>query len=562
MSASHGAADFRNRPLLVLDGDSFAHRSYHALPKSIRRAGHKAGGAIVGFANVLLRLYETERPRAVVVGWDTLTVRNFRQKLFPQYQSGRHFDAELLEQLAVLPELVSACGFANAKAPGFEADDFLAAAVAEEERAGGAALVASGDRDSFQLASAATTILYPVKAGELARIGPEEVCQRYGVAPRQVPDFIALRGDPSDKIPGASGIGPKGAAALLARYGSLEAALADGRWASQAQDLRLYKRIATMDPTAPLPSLADQVPTWDQAARLAREWQLDRLAQRFDELHAAPRAKPVTTPRRQPVEQALKIATFNVNNVNRRLSNLMGWLGRAQPNIVCLQELRCTDDAFPAAALSDIRYRAVWRGQRSFNGVATLTNLGDPVLTRDRLPGDPGDLQCRYIEAAVQGFLIASIYLPNGNPQPGPKFAYKLAWFERLLAHAKNRYAVEAPVVLAGDFNVVPTDRDIYPSKSWSKNALLQPESRAAFQRLLDQGWVDAVRARHPDARMYTFWDYKRDRWQRDAGLRIDFLLLNRPAAERLIDAGVDRDVRGEEDASDHAPVWATFRSV
>ena len=186
----------------------------------------------------------------------------------------------------------------------------------------------------------------------------------------------------------------------------------------------------------------------------------------------------------------------------------------------------------------------------------------NPVPTRDRLPGGSEDLQSRYIEAAIQGFLIASIYLPNGNPQPGPKFAYKLAWFERLLAHAKKCYSVNAPVVLAGDFNVVPTDSDIYPSKSWSKNALLQPESRACFQRLLDQGWVDAIRTRHPEAPMYTFWDYKRDRWQRDAGLRIDFLLLNRPAAERLIDAGVDRDVRGEEDASDHAPVWATFRSV
>ncbi len=498
----------------------------------------------------------------MVVGWDALTVRNFRQRLFPSYQSGRHFDADLLEQLAVLPELVSACGFANAKAPGFEADDFLAAAVAKEERAGGTVLVASGDRDSFQLASAATTILYPVKAGALERIGPDEVHRRYGVTPRQVPDFIALRGDPSDKIPGASGIGPKGAAALLARYGSLEAALADGRCASQAQDLRLYQRIATMDPTAPLPSLADQVPTWDQAAKLAREWQLERLAQRLDELRGASRAETVTAPRRGGTRQVLKIATFNVNNVNRRLRNLVGWLGNSQPNVACLQELKCTDNAFPAAALRDIGYHSVWRGQRSFNGVATLTNLGEPVLTRDRLPGDPDDLQPRYIEAAVQGFLIASIYLPNGNPQPGPKFAYKLAWFERLLAHAKTCYAVDAPVVLAGDFNVVPTDRDIYPSKSWSKNALLQPESRACFQRLLDQGWVDAIRARHPEAPMYSFWDYKRERWQRDAGLRIDFLLLNRPAAERLIDAGVDRDVRGEEDASDHAPVWATFRSV
>jgi len=562
VTASRSAANSSDRPLLVVDGDSFAHRSYHALPKSIRRAGNKAGGAIVGFANVLLRLYEAEQPRAVLVGWDTLTARNFRQQLFPSYQSGRQFDPELIEQLAVLPELVAACGFAHAKAAGFEADDFLAAGVAQEERAGGTVLVASGDRDSFQLASSATTILYPVKGGALERIGPEEVHQRYGVIPRQVPDFIALRGDPSDKIPGASGIGPKGAAAMLVRYGSLEAVLADGRFASQANDLRLYKRIATMDPTAPLPSLADQVPTWDQAARLAREWHLERLAERLEGLHPGPRPKPAPTSRRRDPGQVLKIGTFNVNNVNRRLRNLTGWLSTSRPNIVCLQELKCTDDAFPAAALSEIGYHAVWRGQRSFNGVATVTNLGEPVLTRDRLPGDPGDVQCRYIEAAVAGFLIASIYLPNGNPQPGPKFAYKLAWFERLLAHAKSCYAVDAPVVLAGDFNVVPTDRDIYPSKSWSKNALLQPESRACFQRLLDQGWVDAIRTRHPDAPMYTFWDYKRDRWQRDAGLRIDFLLLNRLAAERLIDSGVDREVRGEEDASDHAPVWATFRSL
>jgi len=546
----------------VIDGDSFAHRSYHALPKSIRRADDKAGGAIVGFANTLLRLYETEQPRAVLVGWDTLTVPNFRQLLYPPYQSGRQFDADLIDQLAVLPELVAACGFANAKAPGFEADDCLAAAAAHEESAGGTVLVASGDRDSFQLASPVTTILYPVKGGALERIGPEEVHQRYGVAPRQVPDFIALRGDPSDKLPGASGIGPRGAAALLVRYGSLEAALADRRCGSQAKDLRLYKRIATMDPTAPLPSLADQAPTWDQAASLAREWRLDRLAQRFDELHAGAHPKPARTIPGRSAEQVLKIGTFNINNVNRRLRNLLGWLTSAQPNIVCLQELKCTDDAFPAAALRDVGYHGVWRGQRSFNGVAALTNLGEPVLTRDRLPGDSDDLQPRYIEAAIKGFLIASIYLPNGNPQPGPKFVYKLAWFERLLTHAKKCYSVDAPVVLAGDFNVVPTDRDIYPSKSWSKNALLQPEIRRCFPRLLDQGWVDAIRARHPDAPMYSFWDYKRDRWQRDAGLRIDFLLLNRPAADRLIDAGVDRVVRGEEDASDHAPVWATFRSL
>jgi exodeoxyribonuclease-3 len=314
-----------------------------------------------------------------------------------------------------------------------------------------------------------------------------------------------------------------------------------------------------MDPSAPLPSLVDQVPTWNRAAELAREWQLDRLGRRFDELAAEPRPRPV---RSQPARQVLKIATFNVNNVNRRLRNLLGWLASSQPHIVCLQELKCSDEAFPSAELGGAGYRAVWRGQQTFNGVAILAKPGEPVVTRDRLPGDPADVQCRYIEAAVRGFLIASIYLPNGNPQPGPKFAYKLAWFERLLAHASTCYALNAPVLLAGDFNVVPTDRDIYPSKSWSKNALLQPESRDCFQRLLDQGWVDAVRARHPDQPLYTFWDYKRDRWQRDAGLRIDFLLLNHAAATRLIDAGVDREVRGLDGASDHAPVWATFHAI
>ena len=274
------------RPLLVIDGDSFAHRSYHALPKSIRRAGNKGGGAIVGFANFLLRLYEGERPRAVLVGWDTLGSPTYRQKLFPGYQGGREFDDELVEQLDALPEFVAACGFAFAKAPGYEADDFLAAAVAEEERRGGIAIVASGDRDAFQLASERTTILQPIKAGEMARIGPAEVRERYGVEPLQVPDFIALRGDPSDRLPGARGVGPKGAAALLRKYPTIEDAFADGQLASQAEALRLYRHIATMDPTAPLPPLNDQIPTWDKAAALARAWELNRLAARLDELAA------------------------------------------------------------------------------------------------------------------------------------------------------------------------------------------------------------------------------------------------------------------------------------
>ncbi len=273
-----------SRPLLVVDGDSFAHRAYHAVPKTIRRRGGKGAGAIVGFANFLLRFYAEEKPRAVLVGWDTLTASTFRHEALPVYQSGREFDADLIEQLEILPQFVAACGFAAAKAAGFEADDFLAAAVAEEERRGGSAVVASGDRDAFQLASDNTVILQPVRAGEVARIGPAQVRERYGVEPRQVPDFIALRGDASDKIPGARGIGPKGAAALLQRYGSLEAALADGRFAAQADELRLYKRIATMDAAAPLPSIDDQMPDWDAAAALAREWELRNLADRLTAL--------------------------------------------------------------------------------------------------------------------------------------------------------------------------------------------------------------------------------------------------------------------------------------
>jgi DNA polymerase-1 len=273
-----------NRPLLVVDGDSFAHRAFHALPKSIRRRGNKGGGAIVGFANFLLRLYTQEQPRAVLVGWDTLDAPTYRHRALETYQSGRIFDAELLDQLKVLPQFVAACGFAYAKAPGYEADDFLAAAVAHEEQRGGAAVVASGDRDAFQLASDATVIIQPVRAGEMARIGPAEVRERYGVEPRQVPDFIAIRGDPSDKIPGVAGVGAKGAASLLRRYGSLEGALAQGRFAAQAEQLRLYRSIAIMDASAPLPSLDDQTPTWDEAAVLAREWELNRLADRLAEL--------------------------------------------------------------------------------------------------------------------------------------------------------------------------------------------------------------------------------------------------------------------------------------
>jgi DNA polymerase-1 len=272
------------RPLLVVDGDSFAHRAYHALPKSIRRAGGRGGGAVVGFANYLIRLYTSERPRAVLVGWDTLDAPTYRHKALPAYQSGREFEDELLEQLDALPAFVAACGFAYAKAPGYEADDFLAAAVAFEEKRGGSAIVASGDRDTFQLASESTTILHPVRGGEMARIGPAEVRDRYGVEPAQVPDFIALRGDPSDRIPGARGVGSKGAASLLRSYRTLEDALAAGRFPAQANELRLYRRIATMDNSAPLPPLRNQKPTWSKAAALAREWDLNQLAGRLVEL--------------------------------------------------------------------------------------------------------------------------------------------------------------------------------------------------------------------------------------------------------------------------------------
>lgn len=272
------------RPLLVIDGDSFAHRAYHGLPKSIRRNGNRGGGAILGFANFLLRLYESERPRAVLAGWDTLDAPTYRHKAFPAYQSGREFDDELIDQLNVLPQFVAACGFQNAKMPGYEADDFLAAAVAEEERQGGTAIVASGDRDAFQLASDSTTIVHPIRAGEMARIGPAEVRERYGVEPKQVPDFIALRGDPSDKLPGAAGVGPKGAANLLRSHASLEDVLAAGRFPAQADELRLYRRIATMDASAPLPDLSDHKPNWARASALLSDWGLNRLASRLDEL--------------------------------------------------------------------------------------------------------------------------------------------------------------------------------------------------------------------------------------------------------------------------------------
>jgi DNA polymerase-1 len=272
------------RPLLVVDGDSFAHRAYHALPKTMRRADGRPGNALIGFTDMLLRLWRDERPRAVLVGWDTLDVPTYRHDALPTYQSGREFDDELLDQLDLLPSLVQAGGLASARAAGFEADDFLAAAVASEEAAGGTALVATSDRDAFQLVSARTTVLQPVRGGgRPARIGPDEVRARYGVDPEQVTDFIALRGDPSDRIPGARGIGEKRAADLLAQFGSLDALLAEGRFAAEADALRLYRRIATMDREAPLPGLPDVDPNWLGAARFATELGLPGVARKFEE---------------------------------------------------------------------------------------------------------------------------------------------------------------------------------------------------------------------------------------------------------------------------------------
>jgi exodeoxyribonuclease-3 len=256
----------------------------------------------------------------------------------------------------------------------------------------------------------------------------------------------------------------------------------------------------------------------------------------------------------------MKIATYNINNVNRRLANLLAWLKRARPDVVCLQELKAAQKAFPEADLRAAGYHAVWRGQKTWNGVAILGRRVTPVLTRDSLPGDPADQQSRYIEAAVDGVLVGCLYLPNGNPQPGPKFKYKLDWFKRLHGHARTLLKSGAPIVLAGDYNAVPTDLDIYSLNSWKDDALVQPETRAAYARLVAQGWTDSLRTLFPGKPMYTFWDYKRRRWERDAGLRIDHLLLSPALAPRLKRGGVDREERGREGASDHAPAWIELR--
>jgi exodeoxyribonuclease-3 len=252
----------------------------------------------------------------------------------------------------------------------------------------------------------------------------------------------------------------------------------------------------------------------------------------------------------------MKIATFNINSIHKRLQNLLTWLAQAEPDVVCLQELKTEQQTFPADALRSLGYEIVRQGERSWNGVAILARHHSPVLTRSSLPDNPEDRQARYIEAAVKGILITSIYLPNGNPQPGPKFDYKLAWFERLITHAAELISAGIPVVLAGDYNVVPTVHDIYQTRSLDDNALIHPQSRQAFARILAQGWTDALRKLHPDGPLWTFWDYKRERWPADKGMRLDHLLLSPNLAERLVDGGVDRWVRGEINASDHAPAW------
>src|SRR5690606_1569207 len=249
-----------------------------------------------------------------------------------------------------------------------------------------------------------------------------------------------------------------------------------------------------------------------------------------------------------------------VNGIRPRLSHLLQWLAKEKPDVACLQELKASDAQFPAAEIEAAGYGALWVGQPSWNGVAVLTRDAEPVESRRTLPGDRADEQSRYLEVAAHGVIVACLYLPNGNPRPGPKFDYKLRWFDRLIRHARGLHDSGHPVVLAGDFNVVPTDFDIYDPKHWRRDALLQPESRAAFERLLAQGWMDALRELHPDERIYTFWDYFREHWPRNAGLRIDHLLLNPTLQPRLLDAGVDRWVRDLDKASDHAPTWIELK--
>lgn len=256
----------------------------------------------------------------------------------------------------------------------------------------------------------------------------------------------------------------------------------------------------------------------------------------------------------------MKIATFNINNVNKRLPNLLRWLKRSKPDVVCLQELKCAPASFPEKELLKASYSAIWESETSWNGVAILAKGAMPVATARRLPGDPSDHQARYIEAAINGVLVACIYLPNGNPQPGPKFDYKMEWFSRLAKHAAKLQKQGHPVILAGDYNVAPNDLDIYPTKSWAKDALVQPAPRKAFAALVAKGWTDSLRELYGDERVYTFWTYWRNRFERDDGLRLDHLLLSKNLAPKLIEGGVDADVRAEDGASDHAPAWIRLR--
>ena len=258
----------------------------------------------------------------------------------------------------------------------------------------------------------------------------------------------------------------------------------------------------------------------------------------------------------------MRIATFNVNSINARLPNLLRWLDETAPDVVCLQELKAPQEKFPEEAIRAAGYGVVWHGQKSWNGVAILARGADPVEITRALPGDPDDLHSRYLEATTHGLIVGCLYLPNGNPAPGPKFDYKLRWLERLIVHAAALVSRDAPVVLAGDYNVIPTERDVYKPERWVDDALFRIEVREAFGRLTRQGWIDGIRALHPDAQIYTFWDYFRNAFGRDAGLRIDHLLLNPAVAGRLTDAGVDRNVRGWEKASDHAPTWVELRDV
>ncbi len=256
----------------------------------------------------------------------------------------------------------------------------------------------------------------------------------------------------------------------------------------------------------------------------------------------------------------MKIATFNVNGVNGRLPRLLEWLEETRPDIACLQELKAPQERFPRAEIEQVGYGAIWHGQKSWNGVALLARDAQPIEVQRGLEGDPEDTQSRYIEAAVKGVIVGCLYLPNGNPAPGPKFDFKLRWFERFAARAQTLIDSRAPVILAGDYNVMPTDLDVYKPERWRDDALFRPEVKAAYARLLDQGWTDALRHLHPGERIYTFWDYFRNAYGRDAGLRIDHLLLSPALAPRLVAAGVDRAYRGREKASDHAPTWVELR--